>query len=147
MTIELARMTAEIVAAHLTTTPMPPSEVPGFMLTVRDQLLRISDATSYEPDASRSIPTEAVQDGLLDERWPGVYSDRVVCLEDGRPVKLLRSYLTKRYRMTADDYRRRWRLPADYPFTPPEYVALKRDAAKVSGLGTRVRATREHRRG
>jgi predicted transcriptional regulator len=145
MTIELARMTAEIVAAHLTTTPMPPSEVPQFMLTVRDQLVRISDEAPATDAVPRTVPSEALEDGLLDERWPGVYKDRIVCLEDGKPVKLLRSYLTKRYRMTADDYRRRWRLPADYPFTPPEYVTLKRDAAMVSGLGTRVRASRERR--
>lgn len=143
MSTDLARMTAEIVAAQLTTTPMAAEEVPGFMLKVRDQLIRIAEEDEGEKDGVRSIHPDALAPGLIDERWPGVYRDRIVCLDDGRSVKLLRSYLTKRYRMTGDEYRRRWRLPADYPFAPPDYVVIKRAAAQAGGLGTKVRANRE----
>lgn len=139
MSTDIARMTAEIVAAHLTTTPLPSDEVTGFMLKVRDQLLRIAQEDDGCSGARRIHP-DALRPGLIDERWPGVYADRIICLDDGREVKLLRSYLTKRYGMKDVDYRRRWNLPSDYPFSPPQYTQSKRDEAQAGGLGTRVRA-------
>lgn len=145
MNTDIARMTAEIVAAHLTRTALPTEEVTAFMLKVRDQLLRIAQ----EDDGScsmRRIHPDALRPGLIDERWPGVYVDRIICLDDGREVKLLRSYLTKRYGMKDVEYRRRWNLPSDYPFSPPEYAQAKRSEAQAGGLGTRVRGRPETNR-
>ena len=141
MTMELAKMTAEVVKAHLSTTPMPSGEVPAFMKRVQEELSSIaSDVTGPDDGARPALPAEATGEGLVDDRWPGVFADRVVCLEDGRPCKLLKSYVSRKYGMTPDEYRRRWRLPADYPFTPADYAASKRSAALDAGLGRTIRS-------
>jgi len=74
------------------------------------------------------------------ERWPGVYKDKIVCLEDHAEVTLLKAYLNNRFRMTLDQYREKWNLPDDYPNAPPAYSEGKRKQAKTAGLGLKVRS-------
>lgn len=76
---------------------------------------------------------------------PTVYRDKLICLEDGAEVKLLRPYVEKRFGLTFAEYMDKWHLPDDYPTAPPAYLEAKRAAAKASGLGVTTRAKREKR--
>ncbi len=67
-----------------------------------------------------------------------VQPDYVVCLEDGKRLKMLKRYLRARYSLTPEEYRRRWGLPADYPMVAPNYAARRSDFAKRIGLGKRT---------
>ena len=68
-----------------------------------------------------------------------VTPDHIVCLEDGKKLKMLKRYLRSRYDMSPEDYRRRWGLPPDYPMVAPAYAARRSDFAKKIGLGRGVR--------
>ena len=64
-----------------------------------------------------------------------VTDDHLICLEDGKKLKMLKRYLRTRYNLTPDEYRKRWGLPADYPMVAPEYARRRSDFAKKIGLG------------
>jgi predicted transcriptional regulator len=64
-----------------------------------------------------------------------VQDEYIVCLEDGKKLKMLKRYLRARYKMTPDEYRARWNLPADYPMVAPNYAQKRSDFAKKIGLG------------
>jgi predicted transcriptional regulator len=66
-----------------------------------------------------------------------VTAESIVCLEDGRKLKMLKRHLSATYAMTPDQYRAKWNLPADYPMVAPAYAEKRSDLAKASGLGTR----------
>lgn len=74
---------------------------------------------------------------------PSVYPDKIICLEDGKEVKLLRSYVEKHFKLNEEEYRCKWRLPDDYPMAPPVYIENKRKLAAAAGLGRAVRANKE----
>jgi predicted transcriptional regulator len=71
-----------------------------------------------------------------------VNPDYIVCLEDGKKLKMLKRYLRTRYGLTPDAYRAKWNLPADYPMTAPNYAARRSDFAKQIGLGKPARKKR-----
>jgi predicted transcriptional regulator len=71
-----------------------------------------------------------------------VTTDYIICLEDGRKLKMLKRYLRSRYDMSPDEYRRRWGLPPDYPMVAPSYTERRSEFAKKIGLGKGVRKTR-----
>jgi predicted transcriptional regulator len=73
---------------------------------------------------------------------PSVHDDYLICLEDGKKVKLLRSYLLKTHGMSLSDYMDRWSLPDNYPTSPPAYLEGKRALAKATGLGVTLRGSR-----
>lgn len=83
--------------------------------------------------------TRNFADGVNPEDWPGVFEDRIVCLEDQVETTLLRAYVRNRYGLSFDQYKEKWSLPADYPYAPPEYTKRKREFAQESGLGTKLR--------
>jgi len=68
--------------------------------------------------------------------------DYIVCLEDGKKLKMLKRHLMTHYQMTPEDYRAKWNLPADYPMVAPNYAEQRRNLAKKIGLGTKRRRTR-----
>lgn len=70
-----------------------------------------------------------------------VKPDYIVCLEDGRKLTMLKRYLQTRYGMTPQQYRQKWKLPADYPMVAPNYADRRRDLAKAMGLGQKVKAS------
>lgn len=78
---------------------------------------------------------------------PSVYDDYLICLEDGARVKLLRSYIRKRFGMSLQDYADRWQLPDDYPVAPPAYLSAKRATAKAMGFGSVTRGKRGKAKG
>jgi len=143
----LAQMTAHLVGIQLASRPTCSDDIPALFRMVHEQLSNIAGAEPVVSAGRPEMPEEAKAEGQVDSgRWPGVFPDRIVCLEDGRDVTLLKSYVTRRHGMSVGEYLRRWRLPADYPMVPVEYAERKRTIARRSGLGTSVRANKERKR-
>ena len=123
---ELLRMTTEVAAAYFSNNTLPSLQLPEVIKTIHDSLtaLRSGDgATPAEP------PTPAVP------IKKSVTPDYIVCLEDGRKLKMLKRHLRTAFNMTPEDYRRRWGLAADYPMVAPTYAAKRSALAKKIGLG------------
>jgi predicted transcriptional regulator len=127
---DLLRLGSGIVAAYVSRNPVAADAVPEIIRTVHQALEGLARAT---PAPLEERPKPAVPIGR------SVQHDFIVCLEDGKKLKMLKRYLRSRYNMSPEDYRRRWGLPADYPMVAPAYAARRSDFAKQIGLGRGVR--------
>jgi len=127
---ELLRLGAEIVAAYVSRNAVSAEAVPEIIRTVHQAL---EGLTRGAPPPVEERPKPAVPISR------SVQHDFIVCLEDGKKLKMLKRYLRSRYDMSPDEYRRRWGLPADYPMVAPAYAARRSDFAKQIGLGRGVR--------
>jgi predicted transcriptional regulator len=127
---ELLRLGSGIVAAYVSRNTVAADAVPDIIRTVHQALESLSRGAA---PATEERPKPAVPVGR------SVQQDFIVCLEDGKKLKMLKRYLRSRYDMSPDDYRRRWGLPADYPMVAPAYAARRSDFAKQIGLGRGVR--------
>ena len=129
---ELLRLSAGVVAAYVSRNSVSPDSVPDIIRTVHQALEGISrgGAVAAQPEER---PKPAVPVGK------SVQHDYIVCLEDGKRLKMLKRYLRSRYNMSPDEYRRRWGLAPDYPMVAPAYAARRSDFAKQIGLGRGVR--------
>jgi len=128
---DILRLGAGIVAAYVSRNTVSADAVPDIIRTVHQTLDQI--ARGAVPVAPEERPKPAVPIGR------SVQHDYIVCLEDGKRLKMLKRYLRSRYNMGPDDYRRRWGLPPDYPMVAPAYAARRSDFAKKIGLGRGVR--------
>lgn len=129
---ELLRLGVGIVAAYVSRNAVSAEAVPDIIRTVH-QALESLGRDSAAPALPEERPKPAVSIGK------SVQNDYIVCLEDGKRLKMLKRYLRSRYNMSPDDYRRRWGLPPDYPMVAPAYAARRSDFAKQIGLGRGVR--------
>ena len=127
---ELLRLGADIVAAYVTRNAIPMDTIPDLIRTVHGALVGLSRNAAPLPEER---PKPAVPVGR------SIQHEFIVCLEDGKKLKMLKRYLRSRYNMSPDDYRRRWGLPPDYPMVAPAYAARRSDFAKQIGLGKGVR--------
>lgn len=127
---ELLRLGAEIVAAYVSRNAVSAEAVPDIIRTVHQALEGLTRGASA-PVEERPKPAVPLS--------KSVQHDYIVCLEDGKRLKMLKRYLRSRYDMSPDEYRRRWGLPADYPMVAPAYAARRSDFAKQIGLGRGVR--------
>jgi predicted transcriptional regulator len=127
---ELLRLGAGIVAAYVSRNTVSVEAVPDIIRTVHQTLEGI---TRGAPAVVEERPKPATPIGK------SVQHDYIVCLEDGKKLKMLKRYLRSRYNMSPDDYRRRWGLPPDYPMVAPAYAARRSAFAKQIGLGRGVR--------
>ncbi|MFL5297971.1 MAG: MucR family transcriptional regulator [Phenylobacterium sp.] len=127
---ELMRLGSGIVAAYVSRNTVAPDAVPDIIRTVHQALEGLSRGQAA-PVEER--PRPAVPVGR------SVQHDFIVCLEDGKKLKMLKRYLRSRYNMSPDDYRKRWSLAPDYPMVAPAYAARRSDFAKQIGLGRGVR--------
>jgi predicted transcriptional regulator len=127
---ELMRLGAEIVAAYVSRNSVPVDAVPDIIRSVHDALASLNREPAPAPEA-RPKPAVPVS--------KSVQHDFIVCLEDGKKLKMLKRYLRSRYDMSPEEYRRRWGLPPDYPMVAPAYAARRSDFAKQIGLGRGVR--------
>ncbi|RBM06545.1 MucR family transcriptional regulator [Novacetimonas cocois] len=123
---------SDIVAAHLgnTNTSLPTEHVPAF---IRDVYAAIRETTPV-PETNSSIPAQ--QPAVPVEQ--SVFPDYIVCLEDGKKLKMLKRHLQTRYGMTPTQYREKWQLPMDYPMVAPEYAKMRAALARDAGLGRKV---------
>lgn len=128
---DLMRLGAGIVAAYVSRNAVTADAVPDIIRTVHQALTGLTGAAPAAQPEER--PKPAVPIGR------SVQHDYIVCLEDGKKLKMLKRYLRSRYNMSPDDYRRRWGLAPDYPMVAPAYAARRSDFAKKIGLGRGVR--------
>jgi predicted transcriptional regulator len=127
---ELLRLSASVVAAYVGRNAVAADAVPEIIRSVHQAMESL--ARDGAPVADER-PKPAVAIGR------SVQHDFIVCLEDGKKLKMLKRYLRSRYNMSPDDYRKRWGLAPDYPMVAPAYAARRSDFAKQIGLGRGVR--------
>ena len=125
---ELVSLTADIVAAHVSNNSVAISDLSILIGNVHAALSALGTTPVVEP---KPEPADSIR--------TSVKPDYIVCLEDGKKLKMLRRHLMTHYNMTPDDYRSRWGLPADYPMVAPNYAEKRRALAKEIGLGTKGR--------
>jgi len=125
----LLSLTTEIVAAHVSNNTVPLAELPNLI----DQVYKTLATSSAEPApvAERPQPAVPVKKSIT--------PDYIICLEDGKRLKMLKRHLKTAYNMTPEEYRDRWQLPSDYPMVAPNYARQRSSLAKEIGLGTRAR--------
>ena len=128
-TTELLALTTEIVASHVATNDVPVAELPQLIQQVFGALAQLGGAVP----AAQEKPTPAVP------IKKSITPDYIVCLEDGKKLKMLKRHIKTRYNLTPDEYRERWGLGADYPMVAPNYAAQRSELAKKIGLGTKPR--------
>ena len=128
-TAHLLSMMTEIVAAHVGHNTSPVSELPNLI----DQVFKALAGVEAEPEAAAPPLQPAVS------IRKSVTPDYLICLEDGKKLKMLKRHLRTAYDMTPEEYRDRWQLPADYPMVAPNYARQRSALAKEIGLGTRGR--------
>ncbi|HEX8447118.1 MAG TPA: MucR family transcriptional regulator [Sphingomonas sp.] len=123
----LIALTADIVAAHVAFNKVAVDAIAGLIADVYGALSHVdTPAAAPETPPEPAVPIRQ-----------SVKHDYIVCLEDGAKLKMLKRYLMSRYKLTPDQYRARWGLPADYPMVAPAYSDRRRSLAKEIGLGTR----------
>lgn len=130
---ELLSLTADIVSSHVSNNTVAVSDLPQVIEHVYSTLSRLGqEIKAPEPRPEPAVSVRA-----------SIKPDFIICLEDGKKLKMLKRHLMTHYGMTPDDYRAKWGLPADYPMVAPNYAAQRRVLAKKIGLGTKRTARRK----
>lgn len=121
----LVTLTADIVSAHLSNNPVTTEGVPDLIQSVYTALAKVG------------IEEEKVEEALVPavSIRASVKPEYLVCLEDGKQMKMLKRHLATAYNLTPAEYRARWNLPSDYPMVAPAYAAKRAELAKSIGLG------------
>jgi len=124
-TAELLGLTTEIVASHVSNNPVAANDLPGLIELVYSKLTELT-APKVE-ETKELIPAVSIKKSVTE--------DFIICLEDGKKLKMLKRHLMTAYGMTPDDYRAKWGLKPDYPMVAPSYAAKRQQLAKKIGLG------------
>lgn len=124
------RMTTDIVASFVANNAVSSEELADLIRSIHRTLVSLKGDAAGEPGERRkpAVPVNR-----------SVHNDYIVCLEDGKKLKMLKRYLRSSYNISPDEYRKRWGLPADYPMVAPAYAARRSEFAKKIGLGKGVR--------
>ena len=131
----LITLTSDIVAAHLSNNNVTVDDVPVLIQNVYGELHGLGNAAPVEEKPEPAVSIRA-----------SVKSDHLVCLEDGKKMKMLKRHLMTDHGLTPAEYRARWGLPADYPMVAPEYAEKRRTLAKEIGLGRKPGQRRGRRK-
>ncbi|WP_447726020.1 MucR family transcriptional regulator [Sphingomonas koreensis] len=134
----LLALTADIVTAHVSNNSVALNDMPGLIARVHDALAGLRS----EPEAASVDP----QKPAVSVR-SSIKPDHLVCLEDGKKMKMLKRHLTTDHGMTAAEYRAKWNLPGDYPMVAPAYAEVRRNLAIASGLGRKTADAKPRRGG
>ncbi len=126
---ELLELTAQVVAAHVSNNSIPVNDLPQLIREIYQTMASVGSADGRM--AERPNPAVPVK--------KSVTPDYIVCLEDGKKLKMLKRHLKTAYDMSPEDYRERWNLPSDYPMVAPNYAKQRSRLAKQIGLGTKSR--------
>ncbi len=128
----LLTLTADIVAAHVSNNSVAVNDLPNLIQNVHSALTGISGrSAAAEPKPEPKVPVRS-----------SIKPDYIVCLEDGKRLKMLKRHLMTHYGMTPDQYRQKWGLSPEYPMVAPNYAEQRRTLAKSIGLGTKRRKTK-----
>ena len=131
MDTELITLTGQIVSAFVSKNSVQASDLPALIRSVYQALKSAGQPSVAQPEG----PTELKPAVPIKK---SVTPDYIVCLEDGKKLKMLKRHLNSSYNMTPDEYRARWGLPADYPMVAPNYAKSRSDLALKLGLGRRA---------
>jgi predicted transcriptional regulator len=123
---ELLRMTADVVAAYVSNNSLPTAQLADVINAVYGSLKSL-DGSAPETKSEPLRPAVPVRKSIT--------PDYLVCLEDGKKLKMLKRHLRSTYNMTPDEYRAKWSLPPDYPMVAPNYAEQRSQFAKKIGLG------------
>ena len=127
---ELLSLTTEIVSSHVSNNTVAVSDLPQLIKLVYGSLA--GQGTQEEPEQpEKLVPAVPIR--------KSVQPDYIVCLEDGKKLKMLKRHLKTRYDMTPDEYRAKWKLGDDYPMVAPQYAEQRSSLAKKIGLGRKPR--------
>ena len=129
---DLLGLTAEIVSAHVSNNPVSISDLPNLIQEVYRTLSTVGQPVVVV--AEKPQPAVPIKKSITPEF--------LICLEDGRKLKMLKRHLKTAYKMTPEEYRERWGLPSDYPMVAPNYAKHRSTLAKKIGLGTKPRKPR-----
>jgi predicted transcriptional regulator len=129
---EILALTTEIVSAHLANNSVTQTDVAGFIQSVYAKLSEL--AQGDETPSVELTPAVPIKKSVTD--------DFIVCLEDGKKLKMLKRHLMTSYGMTPEEYRAKWGLKPDYPMVAPNYAAKRQELAKKIGLGRKPRVVK-----
>ncbi|MEQ9329404.1 MAG: MucR family transcriptional regulator [Rhodospirillales bacterium] len=124
---ELLSLTTDIVSAHVSNNTVAVNDLPTLIQEVFKTLSNVGSVAPPAPE--RPQPAVPIKKSIT--------PDFIICLEDGKQLKMLKRHLKTAYDMTPEEYRERWGLPADYPMVAPNYAAHRSNLAKKIGLGTK----------
>lgn len=127
----LITLTADIVSAHVSNNSVAVSDLPLLINNVHSALASVGERK--EEPVAKQQPAVSIRSSIK--------PDYVVCLEDGKKLKMLKRHLMTHYNMTPDAYRQKWGLNSDYPMVAPNYAEQRRALAKKIGLGTKRKRT------
>lgn len=131
---EILSLTAKIVAAHVSKNSVSVDELPNLIKLVYASLSGLDKPAEANPE--RPQPAVPIKKSIA--------PDYIVCLEDGKKLKMLKRHLKTAYNLTPEQYRERWGLSTDYPMVAPNYAKQRSRLAKEIGLGTRARKGGRH---
>lgn len=130
---EILKMTADVVAAYVGNNTLPAGDVSHVISAVYGSLRRLKSG-GVEDRPAPAVPVRK-----------SVTRDHIICLEDGKKLKMLKRHLRSTYNMTPEEYRARWNLPPDYPMVAPSYAQERSEFAKKIGLGRKNRTALKRR--
>lgn len=124
------QLAGEIVAAYAGANKIKAEKLPELLGQVYTTIAGLSEeGASYRGASEPAVPISK-----------SVTPDSIICLEDGKPLKMLKRYIRTHFNLSPDEYRRKWGLPADYPMTAPNYAKSRSQLAKSIGLGRKPAA-------
>ncbi|MBV8913877.1 MAG: MucR family transcriptional regulator [Acetobacteraceae bacterium] len=121
-------LTAQIVSAHVSNNSIGADALPSLIQEVYRTLAGVGKEQVVPDKQQPAVPVKK-----------SVYPDHIICLEDGKKLKMLKRHLKTSYNMTPEQYREKWQLPPDYPMVAPNYAKHRSSLAKKIGLGTKPR--------
>ena len=127
-TAEVLELTTEIVASYVSNNTVSTGDLPSVIQEVYKTLTGLGTQTQQPERPKPAVPVKK-----------SVTPDYIICLEDGKELKMLKRHLKTAYNMSPEEYRERWGLPADYPMVAPNYAKHRSSLAKKIGLGTKPR--------
>jgi predicted transcriptional regulator len=129
MSDQLLGLAAQIVSAHVKNNAVPANELPALIQSVYATL---TQAGTQTPEPEKQEPAVPIK--------KSVFADHIVCLEDGKSLKMLKRHLQTAFGLTPEQYRGKWGLPSNYPMVAPNYAAKRSTLAKAIGLGRKPAA-------
>lgn len=127
---ELLELTTEIVASYVSNNTVASTDLAGVIQEVYKTMTSLGTQAAQPERPKPAVPVKK-----------SVTPDHIICLEDGKKLKMLKRHLKTAYNMSPEEYRERWGLPADYPMVAPNYAKHRSSLAKKIGLGTKPRST------
>ena len=124
----ILKLSTKIVASYLINNRCKPTEIITIFDHIYEGLMNIENRERDRETSTTIIPAVPIENSIQ--------QDKIICLEDGKPFKMLKRHLASNYKMTPEEYRKKWKLPLDYPMVAPSYSRRRRQLAKESGLGT-----------